>query len=138
MKQLLANLQSFVYTNIPVRANGMHLRVGATSSVACGRISYAFGWTGPALTIDTACSSSLVSCHAAVKALRGGECEAVRPSLKSHLEQVVLHSSGTIQRRLSSKSSRVSGSTCCDGLHSDDPCKRGSWVPMLHTREHLG
>ena len=58
--------------------NKLCLDAGAASSVACGRISYAFGWTGPALTIDTACSSSLVSCHSAVKALHSGECLMVR------------------------------------------------------------
>ena len=62
----------------------MCLTAGAASSVACGRVSYAFGWTGPALTIDTACSSSLVSCHSAVKALRGKECVAVRPCQHWH------------------------------------------------------
>jgi acyl carrier protein len=40
-------------------------------SVAAGRLSYAFGLTGPALSIDTACSSSLVAAHAAAERLRG-------------------------------------------------------------------
>lgn len=34
-------------------------------SVACGRVSYAFGLSGPSLAVDTACSSSLVATHLA-------------------------------------------------------------------------
>ncbi|ROP34828.1 phosphopantetheine binding protein [Saccharothrix texasensis] len=46
---------------------------GTTLSVASGRISYVFGFEGPALTIDTGCSASSVSIHQACRSLRSGE-----------------------------------------------------------------
>ncbi|HEV2343266.1 MAG TPA: beta-ketoacyl synthase N-terminal-like domain-containing protein [Actinocrinis sp.] len=52
-----------------------HLVVGGAPSTTSGRVSYALGLHGPAVTIDTACSSSLVATHLACQGLRRGDCE---------------------------------------------------------------
>jgi acyl transferase domain-containing protein/acyl carrier protein len=53
----------------------LYLAAGTLTSVVSGRVAYALGLEGPAITIDTACSSALVAVHLAVQALHRGECD---------------------------------------------------------------
>ncbi|MDT7764267.1 MAG: mycolipanoate synthase, partial [Mycobacterium sp.] len=56
-------------------AEGPYGFSGTSNSFASGRISYALGLHGPAVTIDTACSSGLTAVHQACRSLHDGESD---------------------------------------------------------------
>jgi acyl transferase domain-containing protein len=68
----LRKSQTGVFTGVAF--NDYPTMAGLGSSLLSGRVSYALGLEGPAITVDTACSASLVAMHVAIQALRQGEC----------------------------------------------------------------
>ena len=48
---------------------------GRYLNAAAGRVSHAFGLTGPSMAVDTACSSSATAVHLAAQALLDGQCD---------------------------------------------------------------
>jgi acyl transferase domain-containing protein/acyl carrier protein len=53
---------------------GVHTAVSTMMTMLSNRLSYAFDFRGPSISMDTACSSSLVALHEASQAIWNGEC----------------------------------------------------------------
>lgn len=84
-------ISQFEYA-IDVQTHGHFVAYAATGSahsVACGRLSYTYGLSGPCASVDTACSSALVASHFLRKGVSSEECDqgiaaAVNLALSRH------------------------------------------------------
>ncbi|KAH9952215.1 putative polyketide synthase [Amylocystis lapponica] len=54
----------------------VYYSTGTLQAFLSGKISYAFGFSGPSMVVDTACSSSIIAIHQACRALANGDCNA--------------------------------------------------------------
>ena len=65
---------TWISSEVYARTNE-YIGPGMVASELANRLSYAFDFKGPSVTIQTACSSSLTAIHMARMAILGGECD---------------------------------------------------------------
>ncbi|WP_194837273.1 amino acid adenylation domain-containing protein [Nocardia sp. XZ_19_369] len=64
----------YSFVGVEERANGRLVSTGSSTAGIANRVSYAFDFHGPSMTVDSMCSASLTAVHLACHSLRAGEC----------------------------------------------------------------
>lgn len=113
------------YTLVTSEAGAMAGPYGYTCtpySMASGRIAYALGLRGPALTIDSSCSSGLLAVHLACRSLHEGESDyALAGGCQVILEPAV-SASASAQGMLSPTGRCHAFDVAADGFVRSDGC----------------
>ncbi|MFE3544339.1 amino acid adenylation domain-containing protein [Nocardia sp. NPDC059177] len=65
----------YSFVGVEERIAGRLVSTGSSTAGIANRVSYAFDFIGPSMTVDTMCSASLTAVHLACRSLRDGECE---------------------------------------------------------------
>ena len=95
---------------------------GTTFSLASGRIAYALGVHGPAMTVDSACSSGLLAVHMACRNLHDGESNLALAGGASVILDPRKFSSGSAQGMLSPTGRCHAFDTTADGFVPSEGC----------------
>jgi polyketide synthase 5 len=95
---------------------------GTTFSLASGRIAYALGVHGPAMTLDSACSSGLLAVHMACRNLHDGESDLALAGGASVILDPRKFSSGSAQGMLSPTGRCHAFDTAADGFVASEGC----------------
>ncbi|WP_425437478.1 acyltransferase domain-containing protein, partial [Mycobacterium szulgai] len=110
-----------------VHADGLALEgpygnTGTNACMASGRVAYAMGAHGPAVTIDTACSSSLFAVHLAARSLNDGESDVAFAAGVYVMLEPRRFASGSALGMLSASGRCHSFDVAADGFVSGEGC----------------
>lgn len=70
-----SNVDYQSHSSMDLAAIQSHFISGNSLAIIANRVSYAFDWKGPSITIDAACASSFAALHQAMRALDDGEVD---------------------------------------------------------------
>jgi acyl transferase domain-containing protein len=96
--------------------------IGNALSLAANRISFAFSFGGPSMTVDAACASSLVCVHLACRSLTARECDLALAGGVSVILTPAVHASFTMARMLSPAGRCKSFDADADGYVRGEGC----------------